>query len=116
MFIAGMSEILEPPVNDLWSIQGEPPVPEKWRAEDSASFRAVDAGTYFHGLQVADFFDAVAHSREPAVTGEEGRKTVELFTAIYRSQRDGKPIPFPLSPEHGKGDFDGRLLQGAGSG
>ena len=32
------------------------------------------------------------------VTGEEGRKTVEIFTAIYRSQRDGRPVRFPLAP------------------
>ncbi len=42
------------------------------------------------------------------VTGEEGRKTVEIFTAIYRSQRDGRPVRFPLAPESGRADFDGR--------
>jgi len=43
------------------------------------------------------------------VTGEEGRKTVELFTGIYRSQRDGKPVRFPLVPEKDRTDLDGRL-------
>ena len=45
---------------------------------------------------------------EPLVSGEEGRKTVEIFTAIYRSQRDGRPVKFPLQPETGRSDFDGR--------
>jgi hypothetical protein len=42
------------------------------------------------------------------VPGEEGRKTVEIFTAIYRAQRDGRPAKFPLAPESGRSDFDGR--------
>jgi len=42
------------------------------------------------------------------IDGEEGRKTVEIFTAIYRSNRDGKAIKLPLKPEYGN-DFDGRL-------
>jgi UDP-N-acetyl-2-amino-2-deoxyglucuronate dehydrogenase len=46
------------------------------------------------------------------VTGEEGRKTVELFTAIYRSQRDRSPVKFPLQPETYKEDYDGRLKTG----
>lgn len=41
-------------------------------------------------------------------SGEEGRKTVEIFTAIYRSNRDRIPVIFPLKPEN-KADFDGRL-------
>ena len=42
---------------------------------------------------------------EPSVTGEDGRRTVELFTAIYRSSRDNMPVKFPLNPEPG---YDGR--------
>ena len=64
---------------------------------------------YYHRLQIQDFLDAVLNDREPAVTGEEGRKTVEIFAAIYRSQRDGKPVKFPLRAETDRADFDGRL-------
>jgi hypothetical protein len=45
------------------------------------------------------------------ISGEEGRVTVELFTALYRSKRDHKPIAFPLEPEHDRNDFDGRIEQ-----
>ncbi len=41
-------------------------------------------------------------------TLEDGRRTVELITGIYRSYRDKKPIKFPLVPENGT-DYDGRL-------
>jgi L-iditol 2-dehydrogenase len=47
--------------------------------------------------------------RKPMVTGEEGRVTVEIFTAIYRSQRDGKAVKFPLIPEYDRLDYDGRI-------
>jgi hypothetical protein len=41
---------------------------------------------------------------------------VELFTAIYRSQRDNDVIQFPLVAEVDRSDLDGRLEKGrAGS-
>jgi len=43
------------------------------------------------------------------VDGDEGRKVVEMFTAVYRSQRDRCPIKFPLEAELGRNDYDGRL-------
>jgi predicted dehydrogenase len=46
--------------------------------------------------QIEDFLQALAENREPLVNGEAGRRTVELFTAIYRSTRDHAPVKFPL--------------------
>jgi predicted dehydrogenase len=109
MFIAGMSSVLEPPINDLWTVPGEEHLLEQWQAEDAALFEQVDAASYYHLLQDRDFLQAILEDREPAVTGVEGRKTVELFTAIYRSQRDASPVKFPL-PVQDSVDFDGRLL------
>jgi predicted dehydrogenase len=109
MFIAGMSPVLEPPVNDLWTVPGEESLLESWRLEDSDFFNTIDAASYYHQLQLADFLQAILEDRQPLVTGREGRKTVELFTAIYRSNRDHRPISFPLQPEQGCEDFDGRL-------
>ena len=59
-------------------------------------------------LQLNDFIEALRTGGRPLISLEDARRTVELFTAIYRSQRDGKPVRFPLKPEHGS-DFDGRL-------
>ena len=108
MFIAGMSGILEPPVNDIWSVPGEENLLEKWKAEDSAHFSSIDPMVYYMERQIEDFLDAIANNHEPLVTGEDGRRTVELFTAIYRSTRDNKPVKFPLHPEN-REDMDGRL-------
>ena len=57
--------------------------------------------------QIEDFLQALDENREPSVSGADGRRTVELFTAIYRSTRDNAPVKFPLEPERG-GDMDGR--------
>jgi UDP-N-acetyl-2-amino-2-deoxyglucuronate dehydrogenase len=109
MFIAGMSSIEEPPVNDLWTIAGEEHLLKKWQMEDRKRFQQINAVEYYHALQIEDFITAVIEKTVPLVTGEEGRKTVEIFTAIYRSQRDGKPVKFPLAAEMDRTDFDGRL-------
>ncbi len=108
MFIAGMSEILEPPLNDLWSVPGEEELLERWKNEDSTLFRNIDPMVYYMERQIEDFLHALDVDCKPLVTGEDGRKTVELFTAIYRSTRDNRPVKFPLEPELKK-DMDGRL-------
>jgi UDP-N-acetyl-2-amino-2-deoxyglucuronate dehydrogenase len=108
MFIAGVSEVLEPPINDLWTVPGEGDRLARWQAEDRKTFEAVDASKHYHRLQDQDFLQAVLEGRDPMVTGVEGRKTVEIFTAIYRSQRDGRPVKFPLDAEKGSEHFDGR--------
>lgn len=99
MFIAGMTGVAEPPVNDLWTVPGEEHMLEKWKEEDTRLFRSIDPTVYYMKCQIEDFISAIKEGREPAVSGEAGRKTVELFTAIYRSTRDNVPVKFPLSPE-----------------
>jgi predicted dehydrogenase len=110
MFIAGMSGILEPPVNDIWSVPGEEKMLKKWIEKDSAHFNQIDPMVYYMERQIEDFLQAIENNSQPLVTGEEGRRTVELFTAIYRSTRDNQPVKFPLQPEKGD-DMDGRLKQ-----
>lgn len=99
MFVAGMVPIAEPPFNDLWTIPGEETLAQQWKAEDAQLFASVNAMEYFHRLQIADFLQAILQSRPPAVTAEDGRRTVELFTAIYRSSRDRASLRFPLVAE-----------------
>ncbi len=98
-FIAGMSAIAEPPLNDLWTVPGEEHLLAEFQTEDRARFTRLDAATHYHALQIHEFLRAVAEDRPPLVTGEDGRIVVEMFTAIYRSQRDGRPVRFPLAAE-----------------
>ena len=108
MFIAGMSSVLEPPVNDLWTVPGEEHLLKEWVREDSEFFESIDPTVYYMERQIEDYLQALDNGAEPLVNGETGRRTVELFTAIYRSTRDNKPVKFPLQAEHGK-DMDGRI-------
>ena len=108
MFIAGKTGIAEPPENDLWSIPGEEHLVERWKQEDAAFFSSIDPTVYFMKCQIEDFRDAILENREPQVNGQAGRKTVELFTAIYRSTRDKGWIKFPLQPEAIRNNMDGR--------
>jgi len=97
MFIAGVSNITEPPMNDVWTVPGELEMRAVWQKEDAEFFGKINAIEYYHAMQIKDFLDAIVEKREPMVTGEDGRRTVELFTAIYRSQRDGGAVRFPLT-------------------
>jgi predicted dehydrogenase len=110
MFVAGMSSILEPPVNDLWTVPGEEQMLQQWVREDSDFFNKLpDKMDYFHERNIEDFLQAVLEGKEPMITGKAGRVTVEIFTAIYRSTRDRMPVRWPLKPEN-RQDMDGRIL------
>lgn len=111
MFIAGVSTITEPPVNDLWTVSGEAAQLEHWQQEDSAFFNSIDAMHYYYERQDEDFLKAALTGGKPLIDGEEARRSVEIFTAIYRSNRDKRPVRFPLQPEYGT-DRDGRLRSG----
>ena len=97
MFIPGMSGITEAPFNDIWTIRGEEQFLPQWKEEDAQLFSSVNPMEHFHRLQIQDFLQAIIGNRAPSVTGEDGRKTVELFTAIYRATRDKKAVKFPLA-------------------
>jgi len=110
-FISGVTEAVDPPFNDIWTVPGEEHRLVEWQAEDRARCNALDPMTHYHRLQIQDFVQAIIENREPMVTGREGRKLVEVFTAVYRSQRDGHPVKFPLDAVQGSELFDGRLAR-----
>jgi len=43
-----------------------------------------------------EFAAAVRHGKTPPVTGEDGRKALEMVLAIYQSADAGRPVPLPL--------------------
>jgi predicted dehydrogenase len=100
MFIAGMTGVAEPPVNDLWTVPGEENMLKEWNAVDNEIFNNIDPTVYYMQCQIEDFIDALKYKRDPLVTGEDGRRTVELITSIYRSSRDNLPVKFPLTAEN----------------
>ena len=108
-FISGVTTAIDPPLNDIWTVPGEEHLLVRWQAEDRARCDRINPMTYYHRLQIQDFLQAILQNRPPLVDGREGRKLVEIFTAVYRSQRDRQPVRFPLDSIQGSQHFDGRL-------
>ncbi|MGW0413871.1 Gfo/Idh/MocA family protein [Streptomyces collinus] len=52
-----------------------------------------------HGDQLADFCDAVAEGRPPAVDGEEGRRALRTVLAVYEAARTGAVVQVAPAPE-----------------
>ena len=98
MFIAGRTGVAEPPVNDLWTVPGEETLLKEWIKDDTEIFNSCDPTVRYIQYQIEDYLRALKNGVEPLVTGTDGRRTVELFTAIYRSSKDNLPIKFPLKP------------------
>jgi predicted dehydrogenase len=45
-----------------------------------------------HARQLQDFVEAIQTAREPLVDGREGRRAVEIITAIYQSAKTGQTV------------------------
>jgi predicted dehydrogenase len=95
-FVAGVTTEVEPPVNDVWTIPGEEHLLPRWQREDRARGSQLDITSHYHRAQIEDFLDAIREDRPPLVPGEEGRRAVEIATAIYMAQADGRPVRFPV--------------------
>ncbi|MEM6473953.1 MAG: Gfo/Idh/MocA family oxidoreductase [Planctomycetota bacterium] len=98
-FVAGLSEIVDPPLNDVWTIPGEEHLLQQFEAEDRKHFSKINATQHYHTLQIQEFLRAIAEDRDPMVTGREGRIVVEMFTAIYLSNQHKRPIEFPIKSD-----------------
>jgi UDP-N-acetyl-2-amino-2-deoxyglucuronate dehydrogenase len=98
MFIAGRTGVAEPPVNDLWTVPGEESLLKEWIKADTEIFNSCDPTVRYIQYQIEDYLRALENGVEPSVTGTDGRRTVELFAAIYRSAKENLPIKFPLKP------------------
>ena len=48
-----------------------------------------------HSALFKDFIEAIDNNREPLVSGEKGKKALEIILAIYKSQKTGLPVDLP---------------------
>ncbi|MDQ3695507.1 MAG: Gfo/Idh/MocA family oxidoreductase, partial [Chloroflexota bacterium] len=79
-------------VIDIWTVDGT----EEY-LDVFAPGRATNPGfPEFHRLQIQEFLQAIIAGRQPAVTGAEARKALEIILAIYESSRTGRPVSLPL--------------------
>ncbi len=49
-----------------------------------------------HRANFASFLAAVDDNEQPAISGSEARKAVEIILAAYQSAKQGKPVALPL--------------------
>lgn len=63
---------------------------------------------YGHTPLYADMIDSIINDREPCITAEEGKKSLELVLAIYKSASCGQPVKLPLE-DCSTVDFKGRF-------
>ena len=81
--------------NDVWSLPGEESFRMVWELEEKGK----PGFPFFHIRQIHDFLRAILDDRPPAVTGEEGRRSLEVILAIYESARTGLPVRLPMARE-----------------
>lgn len=66
---------------------------------------------YGHTPLYEDVIDAIQSGRQPYVTGEDGKRAVEMVLAIYKSAAEHRPVKFPLE-NCATTDFVGRFGEG----
>lgn len=81
-----------------WRIEGEPEESEVAAGASSAADPKAGLGNAVeaHAEQIADVLAAIEEGREPAISGTEARRAVEIILGIYHSAWSGETIHFPL--------------------
>lgn len=100
------SAIVEQDTILLWDFAKKSPKDRAVRSRlmggNTGSGGAADPSAIDHGghrEQLKDFIKAIETGGKPAVAGEDGRKSVELILAIYKSAWTGKVVKLPLKSD-----------------
>jgi predicted dehydrogenase len=72
--------------------EGARKIVERSPVEHSGAAAVLEEGGEAHLRQIQDFIDAIVNDREPAVNGPEGRRSLEVVRAIYRSAEEGTEV------------------------
>jgi UDP-N-acetyl-2-amino-2-deoxyglucuronate dehydrogenase len=76
----------------VWEFEGQHGATGRGESVTDGSSNPASIATEGHRLQIDDFVKAIEENREPAVSGIEGRKSLELVEAIYASAREGRVV------------------------
>jgi predicted dehydrogenase len=78
---------------DVSTVPGEDwPAPRSGRPVDLPLARIHDHLVPYHAMQVAEFVEAVRGDRDPAVTGRDAVRSLEIVQAVYASSRSGAAV------------------------
>lgn len=92
-----------------WRFADDTDNPEEVKSEYSEDVPNIYG--YGHTPLYADMIDAVQTGRAPYVSGEDGKRALELVLAIYKSAQEGCPVRLPLE-KCSSLDFKGRFDNG----
>lgn len=129
--IEGTADVYPKNLNETLSIFGEKGTVvigglavnkiETWRFSDSIKYgdtedKVLDPNIkdpdsvygYGHSAMLSDFIDSIEKNREPFVSGQKGKKALEIILAIYKSMKDKNPIDLPI--EFSSEDMEGISL------
>lgn len=88
---------------DVWKFRDEQAADEELRGLKEPTSNVYGNG---HALLFADMVQAIEQDRSPYIDAAAGRDALELVLAIYKSQKSGMPVRFPL------GDFSSEDMKG----
>ena len=78
---------------DVWEFADETDSDKENKGLEEAASNVYGNG---HTSLFADMIEAIQKNRKPYVDGYAGRRALELVLAIYKSQKEGRAIRFPL--------------------
>ncbi len=88
---------------DVWQFRDETEADRKNKGLEEATGNVYGNG---HTGLYADMIEAIETDRKPYVDAAAGRNALELVLAIYKSQKEGKPVKLPLK-DFGAADMAG---------
>lgn len=77
-----------------WNISGEESPADLQPSHGSGASDPMAIDFKLHLAQIKDMVEAIHEDKDPLVTGEIGRKSLEVILGIYRSSYEKKPISF----------------------
>ena len=78
---------------DVWQFADETEADRQNKGLEEATSNVYGNG---HTSLYADVIDAIENDRKPYVDAVAGRNALELVLAVYKSQKEGKPVKLPL--------------------
>jgi UDP-N-acetyl-2-amino-2-deoxyglucuronate dehydrogenase len=84
--------ILDGDAISVWEVDGEEAVESAGEQLTDGSANPAAISNEGHRRQIEDMVRAVTENREPVVTGREGRRSLELVAALYRSAASGEAV------------------------
>lgn len=88
---------------DVWNFADETEMDEKNKGLEEATSNVYGNG---HTSLFADMMNAIEKDRKPYVDAYAGRRALEMILAIYKSQKTGEVVKFPVT------DFSSVDMQG----